>query len=386
MLDYMETIYMQLLGLLIVNKKEKKMKNIIKTINETNRNFVFSPIAIYYALMLLAQTTAGETKQEILKAINVKEEELVEKSKELFKKLNINSEDGRLMLNSSLWFNNEFDFNQEYADKLAKDNNSTVRSGKMGTSEFDNQIHRWININTHNLLADKVQNIKTNTSEILELITTMYIKGSWVESFNRFETKFKKFNISKNEIVKCEFMSQYLRDNLYIGERFKALAMYLDGVGKMMFILPYDGFIPDDIKNDNDLVKLLNGRTDHLSKEYYLINFSVPKFDISADGDILEQLRKLGISKVMDMKQADFSPISTEQELYLSDARQASRLKINEDGVEAAAYVEMCVFVGCAPDFEQPKEIDFILDRPFMFSIIKDRTPMFVGTIVDPTK
>ena len=51
------------------------MKNIIKTVNATNQNFVFSPVAVYHALALLAQTTAGETKKEILDALNLKEDE-----------------------------------------------------------------------------------------------------------------------------------------------------------------------------------------------------------------------------------------------------------------------------------------------------------------------
>ena len=361
------------------------MKNIITTLTNTSTNNVFSPISLYYALALLSQVTKGDTKKELLSVLNLKEDEVLDKMNGLYKALNINRENGRLMFNSSLWFNNRYNFFEDKANEIANNTNSAIRTGKMGTTEFDNQIHRWINVNTHSLLKDSVENIKTTTDGLLSLISTIYLKGDWVEKFEEHLTKKDTFHVSKDNEIKCKFMHQYLTDDLLIGKRFRALRMYLNGIGAMTFVKPNDEYSLNDIANDKDLIELLNGNTEHLDKKYYLINFSVPKFDITADGNLIEQMKKLGINKALDMKQADFTTITDEKDVYLSQAKQATRLKIDEEGVEGASYTYLGVACGgiC---LDQPEEIDFKLDKPFMFSVVNSTAPIFVGTIVNPNE
>ncbi|MDO5440377.1 MAG: serpin family protein [Erysipelotrichaceae bacterium] len=361
------------------------MKNIITTLNNTETNNVFSPVSLYYALGLLSQVTDGETKKEILNVLNLKEDKALDKMNDIYKAFNINREDGRLMLNSSLWFSDRFNIYKDKADEIAKDTNSAIRYGQMGTTEFDNQIRRWINVNTHNLLKDSVENIKTTSDGILSLISTIYLKGNWDNKFEECDTKNDIFHVSDKEEVKCKFMNQYIKEDLLIGKRFKALCMYINGIGAMAFIKPNEGLSLSDISNDNDLIELLNGNVRKLDRKYYLINFSVPKFDITLDNSIIEQIKMLGVNKALDMNEADFSVITDEKQVYVNDAKQATRLKIDEEGVEGAAYTYLSMVCGgiC---LDEPEEIDFKLDKPFMFSVFNDSAPMFVGTIVDPTK
>lgn len=363
------------------------MKNIIKTVNATNQNFVFSPIAVYHALALLAQTTAGETKKEILDALNLKEDELTKKTQELYKNFNINSVgNGRLMLNSSLWLSNNLNSNEERCKEIADSTNCAIRKVDMGTSSADKQIQRWVNVNTGNLLKDSVSNIKTKTDQLFALFSAIYLKGNWVSHFNEKSTKKRNFYVTKEHKEKCFFMNQINEDDLLVGKHFTAIKMWLNEVGRMYFILPNEGYTPNDISNDEDLLCLLEGDESKLKKKYYNLHISIPKFDIKANGDLIEQIKKIGIQKVFDMEQADFSPISDEDYLYIDNANQAARLKINEDGVEAAAYVEFSACLGMGMLFEKPKEYDFVLDRPFMFSVVKGDTSLFIGTVTDPTK
>ena len=55
--------------------------------------------------------------------------------------------------------------------------------------------------------------------------------------------------------------------------------------------------------------------------------------------------------------------------------------QIDEEGVKAAAYIEIPGVMSPAP----PEEIiDFILDRPFLFAITTDSVPLFMGTVNTP--
>ena len=59
-------------------------------------------------------------------------------------------------------------------------------------------------------------------------------------------------------------------------------------------------------------------------------------------------------------------------------------MAIDEDGVTAASYILLEFGAGAA---EPPEEIiDFVLDRPFVFAVCKERIPLFVGTVNDPSQ
>ena len=91
-------------------------------------------------------------------------------------------------------------------------------------------------------------------------------------------------------------------------------------------------------------------------------------------------LQALGITEVFSETTADFSAV-TDQPLFLSQALHGVRVKIDERGCEAAAYTVMRADTASAlpPEVE---EIEFILDRPFLF-VITNRVglPLFVGIV-----
>jgi serine protease inhibitor len=56
---------------------------------------------------------------------------------------------------------------------------------------------------------------------------------------------------------------------------------------------------------------------------------------------------------------------------------------VDEAGVIAAAYTLMVGDTGGMP--EQLEEVDFILDRPFLFVITgSDNFPLFAGVVAEP--
>ena len=115
------------------------------------------------------------------------------------------------------------------------------------------------------------------------------------------------------------------------------------------------------------------------------IKLPMPKFDVSSDLDLIEGLQKLGVSDVFDWHVSDFGPLeaSTNDPLFVGQAKHAARVKVDEEGCEAAAYTVMLVFAGAAapPD----DEVDFVLDRPFLFAITGDSgLPLFTGVVNQP--
>ena len=112
-----------------------------------------------------------------------------------------------------------------------------------------------------------------------------------------------------------------------------------------------------------------------------MVNLSVPKFDVSSTMDLKDGLQQMGVTDVFTMGHADFSAITGDTPLFLSAANQSVRVQIDEEGVKAAAYIELPLYGSAAP----PDEIiDFVVDRPFLFAITKSSIPLFMGTVHQP--
>ena len=109
------------------------------------------------------------------------------------------------------------------------------------------------------------------------------------------------------------------------------------------------------------------------------VNWSVPKFDLHDSLKLNDALQALGVTDAFDKNKADFAPL-TEQPAYVESVNQAARVKIDEEGVEAAAYTEVDTNAAAAPPQEMPEE-EMNLNRPFLFVIWKDGAPLFVGAV-----
>jgi len=93
-------------------------------------------------------------------------------------------------------------------------------------------------------------------------------------------------------------------------------------------------------------------------------------------------LKDLGITKVFDLEEADFTPASDTDIIYVPRIQQTARVAIDEEGVTAASYI---IIPGATSPAPPDEIIDFILDRPFLFAITNDNgIPVFTGVVNQP--
>ena len=109
------------------------------------------------------------------------------------------------------------------------------------------------------------------------------------------------------------------------------------------------------------------------------MQWSVPKFDVNSDLDLMDALKRLGITDLPDYNRADLSAL-TDLDAFLSEAKQLARVKVDEEGVEAAAVT---ILTGeCTALPPQPTEVCVMdLDRPFLFLIRTQDVPLFIGIV-----
>ena len=172
----------------------------------------------------------------------------------------------------------------------------------------------------------------------------------------------------------------------YWGEHFGATFLSLEDGSRMWLFLPDEGYSPQDITREVHAflqTHPLQPDPGYQNKKDIQINLSLPKFDISADLDLRDVLEGMGITDIFDANNADFTPIlPQDDEGYINSVKHAARVTIDEKGVTAAAFT-LFLRVGAAPPPED--EIDFVLDRPFLFIVESDDgLPLFTGTVMEP--
>ena len=186
------------------------------------------------------------------------------------------------------------------------------------------------------------------------------------------------------ELQKTTFMNQTLSYGPYFwGEDFGAVQLHLSDRSKMWLILPDEGLSPEDLLDSGHALNLILGDVSLYENQKSLrVNLSMPKFDIVGDSQLNNAIQELGITSVFDPAAADFTPILPDTGAWLDSVKHAARVKVDEEGVEAAAYTAMMIAGAAMPPEE---EMDFVLDRPFLFVITsQDSLPLFAGVVNDP--
>ncbi len=111
---------------------------------------------------------------------------------------------------------------------------------------------------------------------------------------------------------------------------------------------------------------------------------SLPKFDVVNEMDLIEGMKAMGVTDIFDSTVSDFTPMTDTPMLYVSQISHAARVTIDEKGCTAAAFAVINIGPGGMPSPELD-EIDFVLDRPFLFIVSsRDNLPLFAGVVNEP--
>lgn len=361
-------------------------------------NRVYSPLNVYMALSMLAETTGDNTRAQILDLLQADSmETLRERANALWR--DNYRDDGTVtsILGNSLWLRDDFTYSKKTLNTLAENYYASSFSGKMGTEEYNQALRDWLNEQTNGLLAEQAQGLEMKPETALALASTLYFKAAWNGEFNKENTETDAFHAPSGD-VDTEFMRQTMESSFYWGSNFTAVQLRFQEGGSMWLVLPDEEYSVDQLLNSGEAMEFLlspkydqyddNGslvREGWTGQKYLTIHLSMPKFDVSSDLDLVEGLQKLGVTDVFDPNLSNFDPLeaSTTDPLYVSQAKHAARVKVDEEGCEAAAYTVLLVYCGAAapPD----DEVDFTLDRPFLFAVTGDSgLPLFTGVVNQP--
>ena len=362
----------------------RAIRTLMQGTGEENR--VCSPLNIYMALSMLAAVTDGASQQQILDLLGSDSLEALQKqAAQLWTE---NSWDDGVVtstLANSLWLRDGYAYHSETLQKLADEFYASAFSGEMGSAEYDNMLRGWINDNTGGLLTEQADGLKMDAKTVLALVSTIYFSAPWRDEFYEAANTQDTFHAPSGDMT-TTFMHRSQSGTVYYGDGFMATGISLRNSGTMWLLKPDEGVTPEDLLQSDEALAFLLANGSWSQTQDAVVDLSLPKFDVSSDLDLIGSLKALGVTDVFDPDTADFTPLSPradEDALCVSQAKHAARVKIDEKGVEAAAYTVLNIEATAAMP---PREtIEFTLDEPFVFAVTGiDGLPLFVGLVNQP--
>ena len=341
-------------------------------------NGVYSPISLWFALAMLAETTEGDSRREILDALGAEDvEQLREWADSLWHALYTDDGTAAVLLGTSMWLDRGVDFRQDTLDALAEHYYAGSYQAPMGTDEADQALADWTAEQTRGLIGADGKVLETTPDTLMVLASTLYAMGRWVNEFQPENNTDDVFTAADGTQQQAEFMHRTEDANFIRREGYQAAALN-STAGQVVFVLPDEGVAPRDLLADPGFL----GSLDVYGEDgiYGEVQWSLPKFDVSSDLDLKSTLTGLGITSVLDPEASDFSPLTSTEPVWLDQAKQIARVQVDELGFQAAAVTLLAMAGGGAPE-DDPRICIMDLDRPFLFVIRSGDAVLFAGVV-----
>ena len=371
---------------------DKELIEFIEQQGFGKKNYMVSPTSFRAALTLAIAGADTETKQELIEAMgfnNMEEvnawyasvEKMIEGFDKSIKEDRENFEEtiaryapemkapeGSLVMLNSIWNNTDLNgkFAKDYIKYVQKYYGAEAHD--VNSRNITDKVNGFVNKGTNGLIPT-ISNDLSNANAVL--VNTLYLKSGWVNSFSDYMTATGSFTTITGERVEKEFMEQQ-----------ESFRFYEDKNGKLV-VLPLNGgmyavFTLGEVKDISDALK---------KASYEETIVKLPKFEIESsfsENEFISYLQKRG-AELAFTQDADFSVMCKDTGWMISDIIQKTRIKVDEEGLEAAAATAIMMTESCLmEDPVQPKE--FIADEPFKFYICGDSTGtemLFCGQIVE---
>lgn len=330
-------------------------------------NALVSPVSLAWALSMAAEGAAGETRQKLLKALDVEDTaQVIELGEPL-------GESGLVWANAA-FVGAEIALLPEYEAALA----DRYGAERFPASDVE-AASAWAGEKTGGLI-DHLALDPSNEAQ-LTLVNVVALDAEWASPFDPNMTIEDAFHAPDGDVT-----VSYMRQDTYAqyGESMGVQLMckaYMNGRLAMYLALPPEGGLKRALKNLSE-----NPNSFFTFKPNpQSLRLRLPKLDMGAGASLKDAIVAAGCWVPFSEDYADYSGISADG-LLISDVFQQVRVQVDEEGTRAAAVTEVMMAMSAGVD-DGPQPIEFTVDRPFLFALVDRPTGvvLFAGAVVDPT-
>lgn len=332
---------------------------IFSTMLKSNKgeNFVLSPLSIQRCLDLISLSTEDRENLEFLK--NYDDAHLQ----------NLKLKNSKL---ANLILINTKNFSGE-TKNLNYDNVKTVKSSKEATKTYQDFQKKH--------LEEILDKAEFDESLITSFIDTVNYDANWDQKFNESLTKMRDFTKLDGSVIQVNTMSNSFENSVAISDEEKEAFSMVANDSKVYFIKPKKNEYFSAEQLQETIYSLEN------SSESAEVTFFLPKIDTKTEVDFKSLFSKIGLDKMLSGYKLE--KLLGNTEIKVSDAKQNSILKIDENGAKAKTVTKISNKSTAVPG---KKHLTIKMDSPF-YVIIEDLDEKsntnlitFSAFITDPSK
>ena len=364
--------------------------DLYQAVRSESGDLILSPYSISLALAMTYAGARGETESQMENVLHFTQGQfpthysfnaldlgLTQRGEALDEE----QEPMKLNIANAVWAEQTYPFLQEFLDTLA------VNYGAgMYLADFINQfeparltINDWVSERTEDRIKDLLPENSINPNTRMVLVNAIYFKADWLEQFDADSTRDGVFHLLDGSTSTVQMMNNGMYVPYMQGSGYQAIELpYAGGTAAMNIIVPDEGnFEAFESSFDKKTYDRIITDMQPVSVE-----LGMPKFEFDKGTNLSDILKGMGMSDAFDPDKADFSGMTGNKDLFISDAFHKAFVAVDEAGTEAAAATAVIMGVTSAPMFDVTLQID----RPFIF-IIRDIVSgqiLFVGRVLNP--
>ncbi len=339
----------------------------------SHKNTIHSPLSAYLALSMAAEGAFGDTKAELESVLGKCDPDGIYA---LLSHLSSLTETD-LKIANSVWLDEGFTAEKAWLDTVSGKYLSDVFSTKL--SDAADRVNRWIEDKTDGKIRDMIQKDALADARTL-LINAISMDATWMSEFSKDDTiKGRKFTNFDGGISIADYLYANKHQLIIEEGSFTGVVLpYSDENLVFVALMNNDSTQPASSATafaaENGGFAALAQKAKSENVKLYL-----PIFKHDASLQLNDILKNMGIKAAFDQSLADFSKMSADESLYISDVLQNATIRIDEEGTEAAA----ATVVTMAPTSFMPEQEIRVIDfnHPFAFAVVdrKSGVPLFCG-------
>jgi len=361
-----------------------------KALGEEEGNLFYSPYSISLALAMTYAGASGETAQQMADtlhfllgqeklhpAFNWLDAELAKRGEGAEGK---DGEGFRLNIVNAIWGQKDYEFLTDFLDVLAENYGAGLRILDFITETEKSRltINDWVSDQTESRIEDLIPQGAIDALTRLVLTNAIYFNAAWENPFDKKMTADGPFYLLDGGQVIVPMMKQTESFSYTEGEGYQAVELLYDGDEISMVIL-----LPEAGQFEAFAEGLQAQQVDAIINDLQdtRVTLTMPRFEFDSEFSLKDTLAGMGMP-IAFSGDADFSGMTGNQELSISDVVHKAFVAVDEAGTEAAAATSVIIKLTAVP--EPPVEVT--IDRPFIFLIrdIETGAILFIGRVMNP--
>lgn len=335
-------------------------------------NILISPFSLNVDLGMLLNGLDETSFDKLRETMNLKDYQISDIN-EYFRVMveGLSQDDSHAVFKSanSFWYNKNYKVVDSFTKTIGDVYKAETKSVDFSKKSTVEAINAWCSEKTNKRIPKLLD--KTSNLDLFHLINALYFYGKWEAQFDKKQTKKEEFHYADGNKKDVDMMYKHAEMVVAETEALEYITLPFNSYSfSMTFFLP---------KKGHSITEAIESmKNDQMTSNLYDLQLWLPKFESEYTIKSLPAALN-AINPSLNFASLGVNMLEKLPSEKGGDILQKTYIKVDEEGVEAAAVTDIMWVGANIHEPPQPRELKF--DRPFFYSINERSTgtPVFIG-------